>query len=133
MKHLYRFLFLISIFIFSSERFYAQLISGNSFMQGSFVEVGVTPCGSYGTSPAPPFGYHPRSPGGGLGFVADFGRDGSGVLPHRRPARFLSARRSRRGLLNPHDACTITAPGPSRPPLSRDIESGFALSTTPPV
>ena len=79
MKHLYRFLFLISIFIFSSERFYAQLISGNSFMQGSFVEVGVTPCGSYGTSPAPPFGYHPRSPGGGLGFVADFGRDGWSV------------------------------------------------------
>ena len=48
-------------------------------MQGSFVEVGVTPCGSYGTSPAPPFGYHPRSPGGGLGFVADFGRDGWSV------------------------------------------------------
>jgi hypothetical protein len=55
----------------------AQLVSGESFMQGTYLEVGVAPCGSYGTQNAPPAGYHAR--GGatpGLGFVADMGRDG---------------------------------------------------------
>ena len=56
----------------------AQIVSGNSFMQGTYVEVGVAPCGSYGSSvgATPPPGYHPRGGGGGLGFVADPGRDG---------------------------------------------------------
>ena len=76
MKKISTFLCLIFLLFSLHQTSFAQLVSGNSFMQGSFVEVGVTPCGSYGTSPAPPPGYHPRSPGGGMGFVADFGRDG---------------------------------------------------------
>ena len=71
MKKIYKALlfFLFLSLTFSSLN--AQLVSGNAFLKGNFVEIGVTPCGSYGTSPAPPPGYHARSPGGGLGFVAD--------------------------------------------------------------
>ena len=76
MKKIYTNLCLFILFFIVHQTLHAQLVSGNAFMQGSFVEVGVTPCGSYGTSPAPPSGYHPRSPGGGMGFVADYGRDG---------------------------------------------------------
>ena len=76
MKNIYLKLLLLCVICCIHFSVKAQLISGNSYMQGNFVEVGVTPCGSYGTSPTPPPGYHPRSPGGGLGFVADFGRDG---------------------------------------------------------
>ena len=76
MKKIYKALlfFLFLSLTFSSLN--AQLVSGNAFLKGNFVEIGVTPCGSYGTRPAPPSGYHARSPGGGLGFVADPGRDG---------------------------------------------------------
>ncbi len=54
----------------------AQLSSGNAFLQGNFVEVGVAPCGSFGSTIAPPAGYHPRGGGGALGFVADPAKDG---------------------------------------------------------
>jgi gliding motility-associated-like protein len=51
----------------------------NSFMQGVFLEVGVSSCGTYGTesvaAPVPP-GFHARGVLDGLGFVADPGRNG---------------------------------------------------------
>lgn len=51
----------------------------NGFLQGIFLEVGVSYCGSYGTENglAVPAGFHPRFAGlDGIGFVADVGRDG---------------------------------------------------------
>lgn len=53
--------------------------TANGFMQGSFLEVGVASCGSYGTegTAVVPAGYHPRgATPSGIGFVADIGRDG---------------------------------------------------------
>ena len=51
----------------------------NAFLQGNYLEVGVSYCGTYGTEiglVVPP-GFHPRTvPLDGIGFVADEGRDG---------------------------------------------------------
>ena len=46
-----------------------QIITNNVFMQGQYVEVGVSQCGCFGTSVTAPAGYHANY--GGLGFVAD--------------------------------------------------------------
>lgn len=54
----------------------AQLVSGNAFLQGNYVEVGIAPCGSFGSSVGAPAGYHPRGRGTQLGFVADPAKDG---------------------------------------------------------
>lgn len=70
----------------------AQMVSGNVFLQGNFVEVGVANNGAFGSTVNAPTGYHPR-PGGSqtvynpatgtnstlnslLGFVSDPGKDG---------------------------------------------------------
>jgi hypothetical protein len=53
----------------------AQLVGPNVFLQGKYVEVGITSNGDYGTSVAPPTGYHPHGVTG-LGFVCDYGMDG---------------------------------------------------------
>ena len=52
----------------------AQIVSGEVFLQGDFVEVGISACGSFGTENSPPAGYHPTE--NGMGFVADAGMDG---------------------------------------------------------
>ena len=71
----------------------AQMDSCNVFLQGNYVEVGISPSGSYGTSVAAPSGYHVHGPvtsssynpcGGAtyglrLGFVADPDMDGWSV------------------------------------------------------
>jgi hypothetical protein len=57
----------------------AQLVSSNAFLKGNFVEVGIAPCGSFGSSVDAPSGYHPRGASSRLGFVADPGKDGWGV------------------------------------------------------
>jgi len=71
----------------------AQIIDCNVFMQGNYVEVGVSPVGSYGSSVYAPSTYHAHNPGGTgssyhpcgtsttsgteyLGFVCDYGHDG---------------------------------------------------------
>jgi len=71
----------------------AQIIDCNVFMQGNYVEVGVSPVGSYGSSVYAPSTYHAHNPGGAgssyhpcgtsttsgseyLGFVCDYGHDG---------------------------------------------------------
>ena len=71
----------------------AQLDSCNAFLQGNYVEVGISPTGSYGTSVQAPSGYHPHGGMSGstynpcsgtgtgqrLGFVADPAMDGWAV------------------------------------------------------
>lgn len=54
----------------------------NAFLQGNFMELGVSHCGTYGTETGlvVPAGFHPRFAGAdGMGFVADVGRDGWSV------------------------------------------------------
>lgn len=59
---------------------HAQIINDEAFLQGDYVEVGISSCGSFGTTGIAPSGYHPRiTTGDGnepLGFVADPQRDG---------------------------------------------------------
>ena len=74
--------FLLGLFALKDSR--AQIVSGNAFLQGQYVEVGIAPCGSFGSSVCAPAGYHPRGAGTvtatcNLGFVADIGRDGWNV------------------------------------------------------
>ncbi len=62
----------------------AQIISGNAFLQSNYLELGIGPCGSFGTTVDAPSGYHPRNSStlatpSKLGFVADIGKDGWAV------------------------------------------------------
>lgn len=54
----------------------AQIVSGNAFLKGNFVELGIAPCGKFGSEVAAPAGYHPNMSSGALGFVADAAGDG---------------------------------------------------------
>lgn len=71
----FRFLALFaSVFIlakFSS----AQLVSGNAFLKGNYLEVGIAQCGVFGSTAIAPFGYHVQG-SNYLGFVADVDKDG---------------------------------------------------------
>ena len=65
------------LFVFIYTNVTSQIVSNNAFLKGNYVEVGVSQCGSYGTSVGAPSGYHPRSNyGTQLGFVADPAKDG---------------------------------------------------------
>jgi hypothetical protein len=55
---------------------FAQLVAGESFLKGDYVEVGVAINGAYGTNNPAPAGYHGRAPGPELGFVSDPDKDG---------------------------------------------------------
>ncbi len=60
----------------------AQLVGGEAFLKGNYIEVGISTCGSYGTSGDVPAsgGYHSRNGfNNGMGFVADIGKDGFNV------------------------------------------------------
>src|SRR6056300_280794 len=50
--------------------------SQNVFLKGEYVEVGVHPSGSFGSSSKAPTSYHARGANGKLGFVCDIGKDG---------------------------------------------------------
>jgi gliding motility-associated-like protein len=50
--------------------------SQNVFLKGEYVEVGVHPSGSFGSSSNAPSSYHARGANGKLGFVCDIGKDG---------------------------------------------------------
>ena len=67
---------LLALSLCITSALHGQLIGGEAFLQGNFVEAGISACGSFGTNNAPPAGYHPNAPGGGLGYVADLGQDG---------------------------------------------------------
>ena len=65
-----------------SSQLLAQIVNGNCFIQAKYLELGIGPCGVFGTSINAPQGYHPR--GGSdnparLGFIADHGKDGWNV------------------------------------------------------
>lgn len=53
----------------------AQLVSGDIFLQGDYVEVGIAPNGAFGSGGSAPSGYHPKG-ASGIGFVADPAKDG---------------------------------------------------------
>lgn len=85
---------LVLLLIFNSAFLHAQLIDGNAFLKGKYVEVGMCQCGGWGTTVNAPAGYHARSgvatgsqflngyqvqPSdnqANLGFVADPDKDG---------------------------------------------------------
>lgn len=80
MKHL-QILILAFIIGISSTISYTQIVGSNCFLQGCYIEVGISSCGVYGTPSLPPvaggmFGpYHPNV-GSYFGFVADHEKDG---------------------------------------------------------
>lgn len=58
----------------------SQIVSNNAFLQGKYVEVGVSQCGSFGSSVCAPGTYHPRGTGNNsqscqLGFIANPAKD----------------------------------------------------------
>lgn len=53
-----------------------QMVGSDIFIKGDYVEIGVGSGGWYGTGGNAPTGYHPRTPGPTLGFVADPDKDG---------------------------------------------------------
>ena len=72
--------------IFSIVTLRAQVTinTGNAFMQGQFMEVGVSGCGTYGTQTTAtvPVGFHPRVETGntnGIGIISDAGSNGFAV------------------------------------------------------
>ncbi|MEI7510366.1 MAG: hypothetical protein WCJ62_12990, partial [Flavobacterium sp.] len=68
------------LFVFVSANLTAQIVNGEAFLQGTYAEVGIGSCGSFGTSYNSPAGYHSRVSSNvgnqSLGFVADTGKDG---------------------------------------------------------
>lgn len=56
------------------------MVGSSAFLQGTRVELGIAPCGSFGTANSTttpiPSGYHNNLMGNGLGFVADAGKNG---------------------------------------------------------
>lgn len=67
---------------------FCQIVDGNAFIKGNFVEVGINQCGGFGSTVNAPVGYHARSGIDprvisdnqlNLGFVADPARDGWSV------------------------------------------------------
>ncbi len=76
----------LTLLCFSNFSVQSQLINGNAFLRGNFVEMAVGPCGTFSSNIPAPSGYHPRGPVGNffsdsnfLGFVADPARDGWNV------------------------------------------------------
>jgi gliding motility-associated-like protein len=76
------FLLLLTVIILPS---YGQLIGSQIFLQGSFSEVGISPCGVYGAQTPPP-GYN-GNVAGALGFVADHEMDGWSTSSPGQPVR----------------------------------------------
>ncbi len=55
---------------------FTQIVSGDAFIKGNFVEGGINTCGAFATNIVAPFGYHPNASGSKLSFVADSDMDG---------------------------------------------------------
>ncbi|MBC8173597.1 MAG: T9SS type A sorting domain-containing protein [Chitinophagales bacterium] len=74
-----RFLYSSLAIILCTCKVFAQLESGSVFLQGNYVEVGISECGVHGTAVTPPLGpigeYHGIQING-LGFIADHEKDG---------------------------------------------------------
>jgi hypothetical protein len=64
-------IFILCLLFIVPSTVYSQIVGTEAFLQGDFLEVGVSACGSYGTAGAAPCGYHPRNnfaAGTGMGF-----------------------------------------------------------------
>ena len=72
-KHLVGLVFIAIVLQMDSAR--AQLVGGDSYLKGRYVEVGIASFGYFGSSGSAPTGYHPN-PCCELGFVADPAMDG---------------------------------------------------------
>ena len=73
---------LVFCFALISFQLFAQIVNGNCFIQAKYLELGIGPCGVFGTTINAPPGYHPRGELDNslrLGFVADHGKDGWNV------------------------------------------------------
>lgn len=57
----------------------SSLAFGQSFIQGQYIEVGLNPCGSFGTEAPVPPGFNNNDLLNGLGVVADIDKDGWNV------------------------------------------------------
>ena len=75
-----KFTFLLIIVSLINFRFsFGQLLSGNVFLQGNYVETGIARNGALGSGILPPSSYHPTSSGtlfNSLGIVCDKDKDG---------------------------------------------------------
>ena len=70
-------IFFLILIIVVPTTVYSQIVGTEAFLQGYFLEVGVSACGSYGTAGNAPCGYHPRNNfNSGIGFVSEPARDG---------------------------------------------------------
>lgn len=74
MKKVYLLLACLVSFGVGTDKVMGQLLGGNVFLQGKWLEVGVTANGSWGSTGGTPPGYHVR--GGALDFSYDAGHDG---------------------------------------------------------
>ncbi|HEY5966508.1 MAG TPA: gliding motility-associated C-terminal domain-containing protein [Chitinophagaceae bacterium] len=75
----YKVVILVFCFALISSQLFAQIVNGNCFIKANHLELGIGPCGVFGTTVEAPPGFHPRSGLDNpfrLGFIADHGRDG---------------------------------------------------------
>lgn len=69
----------IAGFALLSNSTQAQMVGGDVFLKGQYVEVGIGHLGYYGSDATAPTGFHSHPSGSKLGFVADLGMDGWGT------------------------------------------------------
>ncbi len=72
-------LLLITGILFLAARGNAQIVSGNGFFKGTFVEAGIQPSGAFGSLVSAPSDYTSAKASkytGRVGFIADVGKDG---------------------------------------------------------
>lgn len=98
----------------------AQFVSGNAFLQGKYMEVGVAPNGTLGSNDSPPLGFHSRS--SSLGVVADVQKDGwmisDGIQPYYLGDYITPG--------SPVEIWTIKANNKTGAALNRDAPSVFS-------
>jgi len=91
MKYINKILIAITLLL-AVNRGKAQIVDCNAFMKGNYIEIGISPIGSFGSSVGEPIGYHgiggisyvtscftDTGSTSGVGFVADPDRDGWSV------------------------------------------------------
>ena len=76
-KTLLRFSGAMLLTLLTSSAF-SQIVTGNTFLQSNYIEMGINGNGVYISNVAPPAGYQP-APLGILGIIADSDKDGWGV------------------------------------------------------
>ena len=96
-------------FTTTSQTATAQMVGGDIFLKGMYVEVGQCSIGAFGTCGNAPTGYHARAGGGSikLGFVSDPGLDGWAVgVPTMMGDYFIPG--------SPHEGWSIMSNGSLR-------------------